>query len=188
MKQKLNINWLEFTRRNKPKDLTVSNVVNQLWSKYSEDLSTTGSGNRVTKNQFKTYFEAYVNENIDNGMDIKQAIKTAKDSYQLSNRYISSEQRLSGFSLKDMFKDNKDNRRRFQELTKKNGRYTKFDPFKVKYQYSGYILDENKRKRHYRVDKYEDVAIVTWQSPENKIVMEFEQLDDYIEMMDFSGE
>lgn len=183
MKSKLKLNMLEFTRPNKPKELSVGNVANQLWNKYSDDLSTTGAGNRISKEGFEEYLRAYYNENIDRGLSKKDAIKKAIKSYEMSNRYISPEERLKSFTLKDYFGDNIENRQKFQNLTRQNGRFTKFNPLDVKYLESGYIIQDGK-KRHYVIERYQNLAIVTWQSPEEKEIIPFEELDAYFELLE----
>lgn len=184
MKEKLRINMLEFTRPNKPKEFSVENVANQLWKNFSKDLSTTGAGNKISKEGFKEYLRAYYKEQLDKGLNEKSAMKKAIKSYNLSNRYISPEERLKSFTLKDFFGDNIENRRTFQALTKKKGRFTKFDPLKVKYKESGYILQEGK-KRHYTIETYEEIAIITWQSPEEKIVLNsINEAYDYLEELE----
>ena len=183
MKSKLKLNMLEFTRPNRAKELNVENVADQLWKNYSKDLSTTGAGNRISKQGFEEYLRAYYTENIDRGLSKKEAMKKAIKNYQMSNRYISPEERLKSFTLKDFFGENIENRRKFQALTRRNGRFTKFNPLEIKYLESGYIIQDGKR-RHYTIDKYQELAIITWQSPEEKDVILMDDLEAYFEQLE----
>ena len=83
-------------------------------------------------------------------------------------------QRQANLTAKDLFQStetgefNKEAYNEFRAKALRNrqtGRFEKFDASKIQYIKEGYIINSQGQKQHYRVQAYNGVYMIYWQSP-----------------------
>lgn len=117
-----------------------------------------GSSQTAFRNLVK---EQMLNENPRTGRKytINQAIKRVENSKDLHKDWTSRD--VSANNFKEVFKKDKALSKKFREMTRKNGKYTAFDP--KKFEWVGWYTEGNKSVAVY---KYEDIYIIEKTSPD----------------------
>lgn len=151
---------------NRGKILTVQEYIDKAWDKYSQYISRDSDGDPVTKKNFEGVFKSMYASNVSEGKGHSAALKQALKDYQNSSMYFSQEERLASFTLRSLLQDaSNEEIRRFQGLTRdERGRFTRYDPNKLRYHYTEEI-DGTKVVVH----TYMNVIILTFNSPEERV-------------------
>lgn len=160
------------------KILTVQEYIDKVWDKYSRYLSKDSDGDPVTRKNFEGVFKSMYASSLSDGNRHTTALKKALKDYQNSNMYFTPEQRLKSFTLRTLFQNaSKEEIRRFQGLTRdEKGRFTKYDPSKLRYHYTEEI-DGTKVVAH----TYMNVIILTFDSPKEKVFFSKDNIPDEYE-------
>lgn len=143
--------WLDAIYR-KNKSYIDSNM-NERWKEIY------GSSKRAFKALIKEQMVT-VNPKTGRKYTINQAIKRVENSKDLHKDWSSSD--VSANNFKELFKKDKKMGKKFREETRKNGKYTAFDPKKLKWE--GWFEEKNKSVAVYKYD--EDVYIIERNSPD----------------------
>ena len=151
---------------NKGRILTVQEYIDKAWDKYSQYISKDSDGDPVTKKNFEGVFKSMYASNVSEGKGHSAALKQALKDYQNSNMYFTPEERLANFTLRTFLQGaSKEEIKRFQGLTRdEKGRFTRYDPNKLRYHYTEKI-DGTKVVVH----TYMNVVIITLDSPEERV-------------------
>ena len=146
---------------NRGRILTVQEYIDTVWDKYSTYISKDSDGDPVTKKTFEGVFKSMYASNVSEGKGHSAALKEALKNYQNSNMYFTPEERLGSFTLRTLLQNaSKEEIRSFQNLTRdEKGRFTRYDPNKLKYHYTEKI-DGTKVVVH----TYMNVVILTFDS------------------------
>ena len=139
-----------------------------LYNKFEKEFQTTGEGLHQSKQQAILMLRSYYNEaREDLNKSRVAALNYATKKYDRSLAYRSAEERLESFTLKDYLQGaSKEDLTRFRSLTRGvKGRFTKFNPLEIKYK----GVFESDDKRHYKVETYQDVVIITFNSPNERV-------------------
>lgn len=160
------------------KILTVQEYIDKVWDKYSKYLSKDSDGDPVTRKNFEGVFKSMYASSLSDGNRHTTALKQALKDYQNSAMYFTQEQRVASFTLRDFLQGaSKEEIRRFQGLTRdERGRFTKYDPSKLMYQYSDKIDGT-----HVTVHTYRDVIILTFNSPNERVFFSKDNIPDEYE-------
>lgn len=159
MKEKLRLTAKETKRVH-----TIEQYANELWRKFSVDISTDSEGRPVSKKTFEQYLRTYYKEIKADNPEItpKEAMKKAAKHYELSTMYFTYEERVASFSIRDFIQsEERKDISRFQHLTRERGKFSRFDPSQVKY-LGTYELG----KEVYTLYRYKDVIRLSLNSPE----------------------
>lgn len=172
-KPELKLSTREFGNRGKL--LTVQEYVDKVWDKYSKYISKDSDGDPVTKKNFEGVFKSMYASSLSEGKKHTTALKQALKDYQNSAMYFTQEQRVANFTLKDFLQGaSKEDIKRFQGLTRdERGRFTKYDPSKLVYQYS-----EKIDGTHVTVHTYRNVIILTFNSPDERVFFSKDNIPD----------
>lgn len=173
---------LKIDLRKVKKENRLDQVANMIWDRYKDDVRVTGEiyshrtkqweSREMTKDQFKAAFKSFVKH--EGREPTMQEIKRGIKRYEQSQFYMGHAQRLEHLSAKDLFESTETgefNKSAYTEFrakalrNKKTGRFEKFDASKLQYVKEGYIINNEGQKQHYRVQSYNGVYMIYWQSP-----------------------
>ena len=180
---------LKFDIRKIKKTHRIEQVVDILWNRYKDDLSISGEiymhrtqkweTHQISKEYFERGLRNFINST---GREPTNAeIKYAVRKYEQSGLYMGYEQRMHNMTARSLFgsiETGAFNDKAYKEFRAKalrnrtTGRFEKFDASKLQYVKDGYIINEEGQRQHYKVQAYNGVYLITWQSPENIQVTE----------------
>lgn len=178
-KQALKLDTRKLKKSNK-----IDQVVDILWNRYRDELSVSGEiyshktkkweSHAITKDNFKSALKSFINTNgrEPTSAEIKKGIRR----YENSQFYMGYEQRKLNLTAKSLFGSvdtGEFNEKAYKEFRAKalrsrtTGRFEKFDASKLQYVKEGYIVNDEGQRQHYRVQAYNGVYLIYWQSPSN---------------------
>ena len=128
------------------KDYIDNNIISQ------EELEVASNRDILKKKSKRALFKNYIKEYMEEGYNVDQAIRKASNS-RVFTEYVE----LAQENLLEGLKEHKDAYKKFRNLTKKNGRYTKIDLSKFTY------IGNNEYA-------YEDIIISFKDSPKEVVV------------------
>lgn len=145
--------------------------IDKVYDRYKDYIKTDTEGAKVDKKLFKQAINSYMDIRKDEGLSKKDAFDLALKDYSYSSAYSTQGERVSMFTAKDLFRDNKEAEEVFKGLNRGNkGHFKKFESTQLQYQSSETLIDEDDNRINYKIYKYNNIYILSINSPDAMMV------------------